>query len=98
MRAHFVKQSAVVLQRPALMKALECGIRFFLGGILAGAEIFGGHAPFGLAFVAASGVGLEGLSALVGVSLCSMLFMGFTQGLKYVAASVLIFSVAFSLL
>lgn len=96
MRRHFLEQGAVVLQRPALMKALECLIRFFLGGTLAGAEIFGGHAPFGLAFVAASGAGLSGLSALLGVSFCSLLFMGFTRGLKYVAASVLIFSVAFS--
>lgn len=96
MRARFLKQGIVVLQRPALMKALECGIRFFLGGTLAGAEIFNGHAPFGLAFVAASGAGLQGLSSLAGVSFCSLLFMGFTRGLKYVAAAVLIFSVSFS--
>ena len=42
-----------------------CAMRFLLAAILSGSQIFGGYAPFGLGFVAASGAGMEGLSALL---------------------------------
>ena len=32
----------MVLHAPALIRGAECGIRFFLGAVLSGAEIFGG--------------------------------------------------------
>ena len=48
----------VILRAPALVRAAECVIRFLLGAMLSGAEIFGGYAPFGLGLVAASGSGL----------------------------------------
>ena len=38
----------VILRAPALVRAAECVIRFLLGAMLSGAEIFGGYAPFGL--------------------------------------------------
>ena len=44
----------VILRAPALVRAAECVIRFLLGAMLSGAEIFGGYAPFGLGLVAAS--------------------------------------------
>ena len=50
----------VILRAPALVRAAECVIRFLLGAMLSGAEIFGGYAPFGLGLVAASGSGLDG--------------------------------------
>ena len=54
----------VILRAPALVRAAECVIRFLLGAMLSGAEIFGGYAPFGLGLVAASGSGLDGFCAL----------------------------------
>ena len=42
----------VILRAPALVRAAECVIRFLLGAMLSGAEIFGGYAPFGLGLVA----------------------------------------------
>ncbi len=56
----------VILRAPALVRAAECVIRFLLGAMLSGAEIFGGYAPFGLGLVAASGSGLDGFCALLG--------------------------------
>ena len=47
----------VVLRAPALVRGAECVIRALLGALLAGAEIFGGYAPFGLGLVGASGSG-----------------------------------------
>lgn len=86
----------MVLHAPALIRGAECGIRFFLGAVLSGAEIFGGYAPFGMAMVGASVSGLDGFSALLGACLGYLSFQGFTGGLRYVAACVLTFSVAFA--
>ncbi len=86
----------LVLRAPALVRTAECLIRFLLGAMLSGAEIFGGCAPFGLAMVGASGSGLDGFFALLGACFGYLSFQGFTQGLRYVAAAILIFSVSFA--
>lgn len=86
----------LVLRWPVLVQLAEYLIRMLLAGILAGAEIFGGYAPFGLGMVAASGAGLEGTSAVIGACVGYMMFRGFLDGLPYVATSILTFSVAFA--
>lgn len=86
----------VVLHWPVLVQVAEYLIRMLLGGVLAGAEIFGGYAPFALGLTAASGAGLEGLSALIGACFGYMVFRGFLDGLPYVAACILTFSVSFA--
>lgn len=73
---------------------LRCAIHFILAAILSGSRIFGGYAPFGLAFVAAAGAGMEGLSALLGLLVGSLWFMRFTEAMKYLATAILIFSVS----
>lgn len=86
----------LVLRAPALVRTAECAMRFLLGAMLSGAEIFGGYAPFGLAFVGSSGSGLDGFCALLGACFGYISFQGFTEGLRYVAASILVFSVSFA--
>lgn len=86
----------IVLQWPALVQAAEYLMRFLLGGVLAGAEIFGGYAPFALGLTAASGAGLEGFAALIGSCFGYMAFRGFVDGLPYVASCILTFSVGFA--
>ncbi|MGM9608469.1 MAG: SpoIIE family protein phosphatase [Oscillospiraceae bacterium] len=86
----------VILHWPSLVRTAEYLIRMLLGGMLAGAEIFGGYAPFGLGMVAASGAGLEGFSALVGACFGYLAFRGFVDALPYVAACILTFSVSFA--
>ena len=86
----------LVLRAPALVHTAECVIHFLLGATLSGAEIFGGYAPFGLALVGASGSGLDGFFALLGACFGYLSFQGFTEGLRYVAAAILVFSVSFA--
>lgn len=85
-----------VLHSPALVRSSECAMRFLLGTVLAGGEIFGGFAPFGVAMTACSGSGMDGLTATLGASLGYLVFRGLTEGLRYAAACVLVFSVAFA--
>ena len=65
-RLRFPQRDTVRMSRRALMGTAECGVGFLLGAVLAGAEIFGLYAPFGVAAVAAAGSGLTGLSTLAG--------------------------------
>lgn len=95
-REDLARTGRLVLRAPALVRSAECAIRFLLGAMLAGAEIFGGWAPFGLALVGASGSGLDGFSALIGATFGYLSFLGLTEGLRYVAAAILIFSVSFA--
>ena len=95
-REEMAQTGKLVLRAPALVRAAEYLIRFTLGAVLAGAEIFGGYAPFGLSMVGCSGSGLDGFSALLGACLGYLSFRGLTDGLRYVAAAILIFSVAFA--
>lgn len=74
----------------------RCILRFLLSAILSGSQIFGCCAPFGLGFVAAAGSGIDGLSALAGILVGSLLFMPFIDAMKYIAAAILIFSVSLS--
>ena len=86
----------VVFRAPALVRTAECAIRFLLGALLAGAEIFGGYAPFALGLVGASGSGLDGFCALLGACFGYLTMQGFAEGLRYTAACILAFSVAFA--
>ena len=86
----------LVLRAPVLVRAAECVMRLMLGALLAGAEVFGGYAPFGIGMVACSGSGLDGFCALIGACFGYLSFQGFAAGLRYVAASILVFSISFA--
>ena len=51
MREEMRETGRLVLRAPALVRTAECAMRFLLGAVLSGAEIFGGYAPFGLGMV-----------------------------------------------
>ena len=72
----------------------SCAFRFFGAAILSSSQIFGGYAPFSVAFVAAAGAGMDGLAALLGLLVGSLLFMPFLSAMKYIAIGILIFSAA----
>ena len=95
-REEMARTGRLVLRAPALVRAAEYLIRFTLGAVLAGADIFGGYAPFGLSMVGCSGSGVDGFSALLGACVGYLSFRGLTEGLRYVAAAMLIFSVSFA--
>lgn len=85
-----------ILCCPAFVRWAEYLIRALLSGMLAGAEIFGGFAPFALGMTAASGAGAAGFSSLVGACFGYLIFRGFVDGLPYAAACILTFAVAFA--
>ena len=96
-KARLLRQTGqVTLRWPALVRLAEYVIRLLLACMLAGAEMFGGYAPFALGLVGASGTGLEGFSALLGSCVGYLAFRGFVEGLPYVAACILTFSVSFA--
>lgn len=72
------------------------GIRFLLGMILAGGRVLDGAAPFGVAFVAASGTGSQGIFALGGTLLGYLFSLGLEDGLRYSAGAILVFALAFA--
>lgn len=81
----------------ALLTGMAEGmIRFLLGAVLAGGEVLGMGAPFGVGLTACSGSGRDGLCAVTGACLGYLLFHPPASGLRYAAACVLVFSVAFA--
>ena len=83
----------VVLRAPVLVRLAECMIRFLLGALLAGAEIFGGYAPFGIGLVGASGSGLDGFCALLGVCFGYLAMEGLAEGLLLIWIGCLLLTV-----
>ena len=75
--------------------AAHCGIYFALGLTLACARAMENCAPFGMALVAAAGPGLSGVSALLGATLGYLGAGGLEWGIRYAAASVLVYTAAF---
>lgn len=84
------------LSGPTLVRAMEVGIHFLLAAIFAGGMILDDRSPFGVAIVAGAGSGLCGGAALLGVALGSLTLLGFSNGLRYLSAAILTFSVAFA--
>ncbi|MBR3752692.1 MAG: stage II sporulation protein E, partial [Ruminiclostridium sp.] len=92
----FPRGDSVRLSRRAFLRGAETAVGFLLGGVLAGAELFGLYAPFGVAAVAAAGSGLTGFSTLAGACLGYLCLEGLTDGMRYAAAAILTYSVAFA--
>ena len=75
--------------------AARCGLYLLMGGGLAFARLLSGGAPFGMAMVACSGTSLSGVFALLGASLGYLMSGGLEWGIRYIAASVLVYTAAF---
>lgn len=84
------------IRLPAVLPMAENGIRFLLSAVLAGAELSGGGAMCGVAMVGAFGAGSGGTAALLGAVFGYLCFRGLPGALRYIAASVLVFSVSFA--
>ena len=71
------------------------GLYFLLGFTTACARVLGTGGPFGMALVAASGSGGAGIAALAGAALGYLVNGGLDWSLRYIAASVLVFTVSY---
>lgn len=95
LRSDMLTKGEIALERPEIITASRCALKLIMGIIFSGANIFGNYAPFGIAVVAISGAGVEGICALVGASIGYLLRMGFIGGLKYISACVLVYAAAY---
>ena len=95
-RAEVVRTGQLVLEGPALSGAAQGVSHFLLGAVLAGGRLLGTCAPFGVALVGGSGSGLCAAMALLGSSFGYLTLMGLVEGLRYVSAAILTFSLAFA--
>ena len=75
--------------------AARCGLYLLLGAVMACAKVLRSSAPFGMAMVACSGAGLSGACALAGASLGYLIGGGLEWGIRYIAAAVLVYTLAF---
>ena len=66
-----------------------------LGLTMACSRVLEGGAPFGMALVACSGPGLYGVFALAGAALGYLISGGVEWGIRYIAAAVLVYTIAF---
>lgn len=73
----------------------RCGIYMGLGLIMACARVLENGAPFGMAMVACSGAGISGVFALTGAALGYLVSGGIEWGIRYIAAAVLVYTIAF---
>ena len=73
----------------------RCVFYLLLGLTLSCARVRGNGAPFGMAMVTAAGPGLSGVFALSGAALGYLISGGVEWGIRYIAASVLIYTIAF---
>lgn len=80
---------------PRFILTARCFLYAVLGGVTACARVTNGAAPFGMAMVACSGAGLRGVSALTGAALGYLFSGGIEWGIRYIAASVLVYTIAF---
>ena len=81
--------------RPQLAIALSWVLNFFLGMILATIPLFDESAPFGIAITARAVGGISSLMCALGASLGYLMAFGFQEGIKSVAAVVLVFTAGF---
>ncbi|MBO5918379.1 MAG: stage II sporulation protein E, partial [Oscillospiraceae bacterium] len=95
-RAEVIRTGQLVLEGPVLSGTVQGASHFLLGAVLAGGKLFGSCAPFGVALVGGSGSGLCAAMALLGSSFGYLTLLGLVEGLRYVSAAILTFSLAFA--
>ncbi len=75
--------------------AARGALYLLMGAVMACARVQRSGAPFGMAMVACSGPGVSGACALAGASLGYLVGGGLEWGIRYIASSVLVYTVAF---
>ena len=75
--------------------AARWGIYFLLGFTMACARVLGTGGPFGIALVACAGPGMTGVCALLGASLGYLVSGGLEWGIRFIAGTVLVYTVGY---
>lgn len=91
-----INESAAQRSLPEVNAAAGAVLHLLGGAVLASARLFGEAGPFGVAAVAASGSGLNGVCALAGAAAGYVLNTGLAGSIRYIAAIVLVFTMLFA--
>ena len=75
--------------------AARCGLYMLMGVVMSLARVMDNSAPFGMAMVACSGAGVSGVFALTGAAVAYLFSGGLEWGIRYIAASVLVYTASF---
>ena len=89
-----LQAAGIGTRRQTLMLA-RWGVYFLLGFTLACARVLETGGPFGMALVACAGPGGAGVGALMGASLGYLVTGGLDWSLRYIAACLLVYTVAY---
>ena len=81
--------------QPQLAIALSWILNFLLGMIMSTIPLMNGSAPFGIAITARAVSGISSFMCALGASMGYLIAFGFQEGLKSVAAVVLVFTAGF---
>ena len=91
-----VRRSAAERSSTEVIAGAWAVIHFISGFVLAGARLLGAAGPFGIAAVAASGAGLNGVCCLAGAALGYIVSGGLSWGIRYLASVVLVYTIEFA--
>lgn len=92
---HQLVSGTLADERPQLAITLSWILNFFLGFILSTVPVMGSCGPFGIAIAAQAGGGISGLLCSTGASIGYLSLFGFQEGIKFVAAVVLVFTASY---
>lgn len=81
---------------PEVIAAAMAVVHMIGGAVLASASLLGSAGPFGMAAVAASGAGVNGVSCLIGAAAGYMISEGISGSIRYLAAILLVFTMEFA--
>lgn len=91
-----VAESSARGHSPKLVKTAWVLLCFVGGFVMSAARVLQTGGPFGIAAVAAAGVGLNGAACLLGAALGYIALNGLGRGIRYLAAVMLAFTVEFA--
>ena len=91
-----ITKSTAERTSPEVISAAYAVVYLIGGVLLASGRLLGAAGPFGMAAVAASGAGLNGVAALIGAAIGYIISCGLAGSIRYLAAIVLVYTISFA--
>lgn len=91
-----ITKSTAERTSPEVISAAYAVVYLIGGVLLASARLLGAAGPFGMAAVAVSGAGLNGVAALIGAAIGYIISCGLAGSIRYLAAIVLVYTISFA--
>lgn len=91
-----ISRSASERASAEVVTAAMAVVHMIGGAVLASARLLGAAGPFGMAAVAASGAGINGVGCLIGAAAGYIASEGISGSIRYLAAIFLVYTVSFA--